>query len=60
MAGQVTAQADIGNLSLQGLSAFSNVLAAMSADDVVPSAMLQMEETRRSIHYKWRICKEGT
>ncbi|KAM5448126.1 hypothetical protein McanMca71_004234 [Microsporum canis] len=36
-------QVDVGQLSLQGLGLFSPLLAAFSADDVNPVAMIQME-----------------
>ncbi|KFY04039.1 hypothetical protein O988_01044 [Pseudogymnoascus sp. VKM F-3808] len=41
---QITLQADVGSLSISGLSAFSSTLTALSADDVAPLAMLQMEK----------------
>ncbi|KFY01145.1 hypothetical protein V490_01062 [Pseudogymnoascus sp. VKM F-3557] len=40
---QITPQVDIGNLTLNGLTAFAPILAALSADDVAPLAMVQME-----------------
>jgi hypothetical protein len=43
MANQVVPQVDIGALSLRGLSAFGPLLAALSADNVAPTAMLQMQ-----------------
>ena len=43
MSGHVQPQIDIGSASLQGLAPFQSVLAALSADNVVPTAMLQME-----------------
>lgn len=43
MANQVSPQVDIGGLTLRGLSAFTPLLASLSTDNVVPTAMLQME-----------------
>ncbi|MCJ1480394.1 hypothetical protein MMC06_000549 [Schaereria dolodes] len=43
MSGSIQAQADVGTLSLQGLGAFTSVLATLSADNVMPMAMVQME-----------------
>ena len=40
----VVPQIDIGSLSLQGLSSFSTMLAAFSADNVAPTAMVEMEQ----------------
>ena len=44
MSRTVQSQADVGNLSLAGLSAFSSILATLSADNVVPMALIQMGE----------------
>ena len=44
MSRAVQSQADVGNLSLAGLSAFSSILATLSADNVVPMALIQMAE----------------
>lgn len=44
MSRAVQSQADVGNLSLAGLSAFSSILATLSADNVVPMALIQMGE----------------
>ena len=44
MAGAIQGQADVGALSLQGLGAFSTVLATLSADNVAPVAMIQLEQ----------------
>ncbi len=44
MSRDVQPQADVGNLSLAGLSAFSTILATLSADNVVPMALIQMGE----------------
>lgn len=43
MANQVIPQVDVGGLTLRGLSAFTPLLASLSTDNVVPTAMLQME-----------------
>lgn len=44
MSNAITLQADMGSLGLQGLSSFSTLLAAFSADNVSAAAMLQMEK----------------
>ena len=44
MSGSVVLQSDVGNLGLQGLGAFTNILATLSADNVAPMAMIQMEK----------------
>ena len=44
MSRAVQSQADVGNLSIAGLSAFSSILATLSADNVVPMALIQMEK----------------
>jgi hypothetical protein len=44
MSDQVQLQSDIGALGLRGLGAFSSLLAALSADNISPMAILQMEE----------------
>lgn len=43
MANQISPQVDIGGLTLRGLSAFTPLLASLSIDNVVPTAVLQME-----------------
>jgi hypothetical protein len=43
MSGEINLQADVGQLTLQGLSAFNTLLATLTADDVNPMAMIQME-----------------
>ena len=43
MSGTIQPQADVGMLGLQGLSAFSSILAILSADNVVPMALLQLQ-----------------
>lgn len=47
---QVALQADVGNLSLTGLSAFSKLLSILTADDVTPSAMIEMENLGSLFH----------
>lgn len=47
---QVTPQVDVGGLTLNGLAAFAPVLAALSADDVTPLAMVQMENLGSLFH----------
>jgi hypothetical protein len=43
MSRAVSAQVDVGNLSLAGLGQFSTILAAVSADDVQPMALIQLQ-----------------
>ena len=43
MSGSVVPQIDLGALSLRSLSSFSSMLATFSADNVTPTAMIQME-----------------
>ncbi|EAU33847.1 predicted protein [Aspergillus terreus NIH2624] len=43
MSGPLNTQVDIGNLSLASLGSFSTMLTALSADDVQPIAMIQMQ-----------------
>ena len=43
MSNDVSAQLDVGGLSLSGLGAFSTVLTALSADDVQPMTMIQLQ-----------------
>lgn len=47
---QVAPQVDVGVLTLNGLAAFTPVLAALSADDVTPLAMVQMENLGSLFH----------
>ncbi|KAJ5168393.1 uncharacterized protein N7482_003987 [Penicillium canariense] len=44
MSGSVGVQVDVSSLSLAGLNTFSTILDALSADDVQPIAMLQLEK----------------
>ncbi len=44
MSHDIQLQADVGTLSLQGLSAFSTILATLSADNILPMALVQMEK----------------
>lgn len=44
MSNQVAPQIDVGNLTVQGLGAFLPLLATLTADDVQPMAMIQMEQ----------------
>ena len=43
MSGTIKSQADVGMLSLQGLSAFGSILAIISADNLFPIALIQMQ-----------------
>ncbi|KFZ02688.1 hypothetical protein V501_09492 [Pseudogymnoascus sp. VKM F-4519 (FW-2642)] len=47
---QVAPQVDVGGLTLNGLAAFAPVLSALSADDVTPLAMVQMENLGSLFH----------
>ncbi|KAH7397163.1 hypothetical protein BKA66DRAFT_453754 [Pyrenochaeta sp. MPI-SDFR-AT-0127] len=44
MSNQVQLQADVGALGIHGLGAFSMVLATLSADNIAPMALIQMEK----------------
>ncbi|KAJ6108170.1 hypothetical protein N7523_009493 [Penicillium sp. IBT 18751x] len=44
MSNSVDVQFDVSNLTLLGLGSFTNVLSALSADDVQPTAMIQLEK----------------
>ncbi|CAH0015359.1 unnamed protein product [Clonostachys rhizophaga] len=55
MSQQVQAQADVGSLSLRGLGLFTDVLAALSADNVAPVAMIQMEQLGALFHVNGRF-----
>jgi len=44
MSREVQLQADVGSLSLQGLGAFTSILATLSTDNIVPRALIQMEK----------------
>lgn len=45
----IQSQADIGSLGIHGLGAFSSLLATLSADNVTPAAMVQMERLGASV-----------
>lgn len=47
---QITPQVDVGALTLNGLAAFAPVLAVLSADDVTPLAIVQMENLGSLFH----------
>ncbi|OBT38952.1 hypothetical protein VE00_10888 [Pseudogymnoascus sp. WSF 3629] len=47
---QVAPQVDVGTLTLNGLAAFAPVLAVLSADDVTPLAIVQMENLGSLFH----------
>lgn len=44
MSHDIQLKADVGTLSLQGLSAFFTILATLSADNILPMALVQMEK----------------
>lgn len=50
MSNAIQLQADIGGLGIQGLGAFSTVLSTLSADNVTPMAMVQMENLGALFH----------
>lgn len=43
MSNSLDVQCDVSNLTLMGLGSFTTVLSALSADDVQPTAMIQLE-----------------
>lgn len=45
----VQSQAEIGSLSIHGLGAFTSILATLSADNVTPAAIVQMERLGAAI-----------
>ncbi|VUC25385.1 unnamed protein product [Clonostachys rosea] len=55
MSKQIQAQADIGSLSLRGLGLFTDMLAVLSADNVTPMAMIQMEQLGSLFHVNGRF-----
>ena len=50
MSGAVALQADLGLLGTQGFGAFKDILAAATADNVAPGALLQIEQFGSLIH----------
>jgi hypothetical protein len=50
MSQQLSLQSDLGILGLRGLEAFSSTLAALSADNVAPAAIVQMEKLGAAFH----------
>ena len=50
MSKDVAPQVDVGALSLRSLSAFVPMLAAMSADDVAPTALIQLSQLGSLFH----------
>ncbi|KAL9062596.1 MAG: hypothetical protein Q9157_008781 [Trypethelium eluteriae] len=50
MSDAIQLQADISSLSLHGLGAFSTILATLSADDIAPMAMVQLERLGALFH----------
>ncbi|KAI9686329.1 MAG: hypothetical protein M1822_003674 [Bathelium mastoideum] len=58
MSGPVQLQADVGSLGLQGLGAFSTILATLSADDVAPMAMIQLERLGAIFHTSGQFAKQ--
>lgn len=50
MANQVSLQSDVGSLGIAGLGAFTSLLATMSADNVQPMAMIQLEHLGTVLH----------
>ncbi|KAK8104716.1 uncharacterized protein PG998_011749 [Apiospora kogelbergensis] len=50
MANQVSLQSDVGSLGIAGLGAFTSLLATMSADNVQPMAMIQLEHLGAVFH----------
>ncbi|KAK4465661.1 hypothetical protein QBC42DRAFT_310595 [Cladorrhinum samala] len=50
MSNQISLQADVGSLGLNGLGAFSHVLAVLSTDNISPMALIQMEQLGSAFH----------
>ena len=44
MSGNVALQADLGTLGVAGLGAFTQVLSAITADNIAPMALIQLEQ----------------
>jgi hypothetical protein len=55
---QVAPQVDVGTLTINGLAAFSPVLAILSADNVTPLAMVQMENLGSIFHINGEYAQE--
>jgi hypothetical protein len=49
MSREVQLQADVGSLGLQGFGAFTSILATLSADNIVPMALIQMKNLGTNI-----------
>lgn len=49
MASSVSPQVDVGALSIRGLPSFRPLLEALSADNVAPTAVIQMEQLDHTI-----------
>ena len=58
MSREVSLQADVGSLGLQGLGAFTSILATLSADDVVPMALLQMEQLGNNFPVNGKLAED--
>ncbi|KAK7218477.1 hypothetical protein V2G26_006480 [Clonostachys chloroleuca] len=55
MSQQVQTQVDVGSLSLRGFGLFTDMLAVLSADNVTPMAMIQMEQLGSLFHVNGRF-----
>ena len=57
MSREIQLQADGSSLSLQGLRAFTSVLASLSADNIVPMALLQREQLGTNFPINGRLAE---
>lgn len=55
---QVSLQADVGSLGIRGLGAFTSVLATLSADNIVPMALIQMEQLGTNLPVNGKLAED--
>ncbi len=58
MSNAIQLQTDIGGLGIQGLGAFSNLLSTLSADNVTPMAMIQMQNLGALFHVNGQFVEQ--
>jgi len=58
MSNAIQLQADIGGVGIRGLGAFSSVLSTLSADNVTPMAMVQMENLGALFHINGKFAEQ--
>ena len=58
MSRDVQLQADVSSISVQGLGAFTSILATLSADNIAPVALVQMEKLGNSFHISGKYAEE--